>query len=185
MWELIKYLDGDKKKVVETNFKDEVIEKDGKHINPQFKNYKQRVIDYLSETTDCQAINKVKNIEPLSEKDIQDLQHILCEELGTQEDYDAISEGAPLGVFVRRIVGMNSEAVTKLLSEYLSKYNFNPAQEEFLHQIVTFVLQNGNIEVKNLIKDDPFKSMDFTELFDGNVVPVTEFVSYLHGAIAA
>lgn len=182
--DLIKYLDGPKKKAVETNFKDEVIEKDGKHINPQFKNYKQRVIDYLAETTDCEAVNKIKNIEPLNEKDIQDLQHILCEELGTQADYDAISEGASFGVFVRRIVGMNPEAVTKLLSEYLSKYNFNPAQEEFLHQIVTFVLQNGDIEVKNLIKDDPFKSMDFTELFDGNVVPVTEFVSYLHGAIA-
>ena len=113
------------------------------------------------------------------------MQHILCEELGTQEDYDAISEGAPLGAFVRRIVGLNPEAVTKLLSEYLSKYNFNPAQEEFLHQIVTFVLQNGDIEVKNLIKDDPFKSLDFTDLFDGNIVPVTEFVSHLHKAIAA
>ena len=58
-------------------------------------------------------------------------------------------------------------------------------EEEFLLQIVTFVLQNGDIEVKNLIKDDPFKSMDFTELFGGNVVPVTEFVSYLHRVIAA
>ncbi len=183
--DLIKYLEGSKKKLVETNFKDEVIEKSGKHINPQFKNYKQRVIDYLAESTDCEAVNKIKNIEPLNEKDIQDLQHILCEELGTQEDYDAISEGAPLGAFVRRIVGLNPEAVTKLLSEYLSKYNFNPAQEEFLHQIVTFVLQNGDIEVKNLIKDDPFKSLDFTDLFDGNIVPVTEFVSHLHKAIAA
>ena len=50
---------------------------------------------------------------------------------------------------------------------------------------MTFVLQNGDIEVKNLIKDDPFKSCDFTELFDGNVVPVTELVTYLHEAIAA
>ena len=183
--DLIKYLDVPQRKVVETNFKDEVIEKDSKHIHPQFKNYKQRVIDYLVETTDCEAVNKIKNIEPLNEKDIQDLQYILWEELGTQADYDAIAEGAPLGVFVRRIVGMNPEAVTKLLSEYLAKYNFNPAQEEFLHQIVAFVLQNGDIEVKNLIKDDPFKSLDFTELFDGNIVPVTDLVAYLHEVIAA
>ena len=121
----------------------------------------------------------------MNEKDIQDLQYILWEELGTQADYDAIAEGAPLGVFVRRIVGMNPEAVTKLLNEYLAKYNFNPAQEEFLHQIVAFVLQNGDIEVKNLIKDDPFKSLDFTELFDGNIVPVTDLVAYLHEVIAA
>lgn len=97
--DLIKFLKTEEQKTVETNFKDEIIEKDSKHINPQ--------------------------------------------------------------------------AVTKLLGEYLLKYNFNPAQEEFLHQIVTYVLQNGDIEVKNLIKDDPFKSLDFTELFEGNVVPVT------------
>lgn len=113
------------------------------------------------------------------------MQRILCKELGTQADYDAISEGAPLGVFVRKIVGLNPESVTKLLGDYLAKYNFNPAQEEFLHQIVTYVLQNGDIEASSLIMDDPFKSQDFTEIFEGNVVPVMEFVSYLHEAIAA
>lgn len=183
--DLIKYLTGEQKQIVQTNFADEIVEKEGKHISPQFKNYKQRVIDYLAETTDCVAINKIKNIEPLTEKDIQDLQRILCKELGTQADYDAISEGATLGVFVRKIVGLNPEAVTKLLGDYLAKYNFNPAQEEFLHQIVTYVLQNGDIEASSLIMDDPFKSQDFTEIFEGNVVQVMEFVSYLHEAIAA
>lgn len=183
--DLIKYLDAPKRRTVETNFKDEVVEKEGKHISPQFKNYKQRVIDYLAETTDCEAVNKIKNIEPLTEKDIQDLQHILCEELGTQEEYDAIAEGAPLGVFVRRIVGLNPEAVTKLFSVYLSKYNFNPAQEEFLHQIVTFVLQNGDIVAANLITDDPFCYQDFVEIFDGNAQPVYDLVTQLHEVIAA
>ena len=115
----------------------------------------------------------------------QDLQHILCEELGTQEEYDAIAEGAPLGVFVRKIVGLNPDAVTKLFSEYLSKYNYNPAQEEFLHQIVTFVLQNGDIVAANLITDDPFCYQDFVEIFNGNAQPVYELVTQLHGVIAA
>ena len=102
-----------------------------------------------------------------------------------QEEYDAIAEGAPLGVFVRRIVGLNPEAVTKLFSVYLSKYNFNPAQEEFLHQIVTFVLQNGDIVAANLITDDPFCYQDFVEIFDGNAQPVYDLVTQLHEVIAA
>lgn len=183
--DLIKYLSSEAKHIVETNFKDEIVEKEGKHISPQFKNYKQRVIDYLAETTDCEAVNKIKNIEPLTEKDIQDLQHILCEELGTQEEYDAIAAGIPLGAFVRKIVGLNSQAVTKLLSEYLSKYNFNPSQEEFLHQIVTYVLQNGDIVASNLITDDPFCQQDFVEIFEGNAQPVYDLVTKLHEAIAA
>lgn len=183
--DLIKYLSNEEKRAVETNFKDEIVEKTGKHISPQFKNYRQRVIDYLAETTDCEAVNKIRNIEPLTEKDINDLQHILCEELGTQEEYDRIAEGVPLAVFVRKIVGLNQEAVTKLFGEYLSKYNFNPAQEEFLHQIVTFVLQNGDIAATNLIKDDPFCYQDFVEIFDGNAQPVYELVAKLHNAVSA
>ena len=183
--DLIKYLSNEEKRAVETNFKDEIVEKTGKHISPQFKNYRQRVIDYLAETTDCEAVNKIRNIEPLTEKDINDLQHILCEEFGTQEEYDRIAEGVPLAVFVRKIVGLNQEAVTKLFGEYLSKYNFNPAQEEFLHQIVTFVLQNGDIAATNLIKDDPFCYQDFVEIFDGNAQPVYELVAKLHNAVSA
>ena len=183
--ELIKYLERDTKRIVETNFEDEILDKDGKHINPQFKNYKQRVIDYLLETTNCVAINKIKNLEPLTPKDLQDLQHILCDELGSKSDYEELLKNEPLSVFVRKIVGLNSDVVTKLFSEYLSKYDFNSEQQEFLHNIVTFVLQNGDIVPSNLVKDYPFNVFDYTELFEGKVEPVYALIKKLHEVIAA
>lgn len=183
--ELIKYLEKNAKRIVETNFEDELLDKDGKHINPQFKNYQQRVIDYLLETTDCIAVNKIKNLEPITQNDIQDLQHILCDELGTQADYDELLKNEPLSVFVRKIVGLNPDVVTKLFSEYLAKYNFNSEQQEFLHNIVTFVLQNGDIVPNNLINDYPFNMYDYIELFDGNVEPVYTMIKRFHEVIAA
>ena len=87
---------------------------------------------------------------------MEELERILWEELGTRDDYDHIAEGNSVGVFVRKIVGMDRDAISKMFAEYLSMYDFNEAQEEFLHQIVTFVLQNGDIEVMNLINDEPF-----------------------------
>ncbi|MBR0476785.1 MAG: hypothetical protein IJJ66_08210, partial [Treponema sp.] len=149
------------------------------------KSYKQRVLDYLAENNDSAVIWKIKNIVPITEKDIDTLQHILCEELGSEEEYEEIANGAPLPVFVRKIVGLDVEAVNKIFSEYLSKYNFNSAQEEFLHHIVTYVLQNGDIVPANIVSNAPFTNLDYTEIFDDNADAVFELIDVLHGAIAA
>lgn len=154
-------------------------------MQPQIKNYKQRVLEYLEENIDTEVIHKIKNIIPVTEKDISELEHILCEELGSKEEYDELSKGAPLAAFVRKIVGMDVGAVNKVFSDYLSKYNFNPAQEEFLHQIVTYVLQNGDIVPSNLFENAPFTNLDYTEIFEDNADAVFELINVLHGAIAA
>ena len=113
------------------------------------------------------------------------MQHILCDELGTQADYDELLKNEPLSVFVRKIVGLNPDVVTKLFSEYLAKYNFNSEQQEFLHNIVSFVLQNGDIAPSNLVKDYPFNMYDYVDLFDGNAEPVYAIIKRLHEVIAA
>jgi len=104
---------------------------------------------------------------------------------GRLEEYEEIANGAPLPVFVRKIVGLDVEAVNKIFSEYLSKYNFNYAQEEFLHHIVTYVLQNGDIVPANIISNAPFNNLDYTEIFDDNSDAVFDLIDVLHGAIAA
>ena len=185
--DLMKYLVEIKPPIKVTNFEDELVDKtaSGSHMQPQIKNYKQRVLEYLAENIDAEVIQKIKNIIPITENDINELEHILCEELGSKEEYEELSKGAPLAVFVRKIVGLDVEAVNKIFSDYLSKYNFNPAQEEFLHQIVTYVLQNGDIEPENIVSNAPFTTLDYTEIFDDNADAVFELIDVLHGAISA
>ncbi|WP_022932347.1 DEAD/DEAH box helicase family protein [Treponema bryantii] len=185
--DLMKFLVEIKPPIKVTNFEDELVDKDktGTHVTPSIKSYKQRVLDYLAENNDSAVIWKIKNIVPITEKDIDILQHILCEELGSEEEYEEIANGVPLPVFVRKIVGLDVEAVNKIFSEYLSKYNFNSAQEEFLHHIVTYVLQNGDIVPANIISNAPFNNLDYTEIFDDNSDAVFELIDVLHGAIAA
>ena len=185
--DLMKYLREEKPPIKVTNFEDELVDKTtpGSYMQPQIKNYKQRVLEYLEENIDTEVIHKIKNIIPVTEKDISELEHILCEELGSKEEYDELSKGAPLAAFVRKIVGMDVGAVNKVFSDYLSKYNFNPAQEEFLHQIVTYVLQNGDIVPSNLFENAPFTNLDYTEIFEDNADAVFELINVLHGAIAA
>ncbi len=181
--DLLRHLKPDDIQGLETDFEDTIEKKRAKHLHPYFKNYKQRVIDYLAENLDSPVINKIRNIIPLNESDIKELQRILWEELGTQADYENVSSGDSLGVFVRRIVGLEREAVSKIFAEFLSKYNYNAVQEEFLHQIVTYVLENGDIEPKNLVNAEPFSYMDYVDIFDGNPEAVYELIKRLHTAV--
>ncbi|WP_251616102.1 DEAD/DEAH box helicase family protein [Pumilibacter muris] len=181
--DLLRFLPRDVIESLRTDFSDKVELRRGEHLTPQFKNYKQRVIDYLDENFDLPVVHKIRNIIPLNSGDLRELERILWEELGTQSDYEHIACGESVAVFVRKIVGLDREAVNKLFAEYLAMYQFNKMQEEFLHYIVTFVLENGDIEPKNLITDEPFKYLEYTEIFDGNPEVVYTLINMLHSAI--
>lgn len=181
--DLVQFLEREFLVTIESNFSDSVIEKEGGNvISPQFKNYKQRVIDYLSENSEYGAVYKIKNLIPLTQKDIAELSDILCHKLGTQQDYDNIANGLSFGVFVRKIVGLEKEAVTKVLSTYLSQYNFNAKQQEFLQQVVHFVLQNGDIFPNDLYESSPFKQQDYDLIFE-NPEPLYRFITFLHNSV--
>ena len=184
--DLIKFLDRDIRAMIETNFSDEVIEiGSGSIPKMQFKNYKERVIDYLADNSDKNpVIRKIKNLEQLDSKDIGDLEHIFWKELGTKEEYDTISNGKSLGVFVRKIVGLSNDKINEVLSDYLKKYNFNSHQEEFLNEIVTFVRENGDIEPNDLYESEPFKHQEYTDIFNGNTDPVYSFIGLIHNSLS-
>ena len=184
--DLIKFLDREVRGIIETNFSDEVIDKKpGSIPTMQFKNYKERVIDYLSEHSDIPAIAKIRNIEQLNETDIIDLEDILWNQLGSRSDYENISNGKSVGVFVRSIVGLSRERVNEILSDYLREYSFNTRQEEFLNEIVNFVLENGDIRPDDLYESEPFKHQEYTDIFDGKTDPIYNFIGLLHSSVSA
>lgn len=181
--ELIKFIDREPRKIIESNFEDLTIVKEGgKTPKPQFKDYKQRVIDYLYENSNSGAVYKIRNLIQLTQDDLDELDYILCNELGTKEDYKAIANNNNLGVFVRSIVGIDNEAVVKLLAEYQQHYNFNARQQEFLHQVVMFVLANGDVEPQDLYDSEPFKHQEYTEIFI-DTEPLYNFINLLHSSI--
>lgn len=183
--ELIKFLDRDVWKIIESNFHDFIIAIDGGNPpRPPFKNYKQRVIDYLCENSEKGAIYKIKNLIQLNDDDIKELEHILCEELGTKKDYDEISNELSFGVFVRMIVGIDKERILALMAKYQSQYNFNSRQQEFLHQIVDYVLENGDIVPDDLINAEPFKHQEYNDIFE-NTTPLYGFINLLHSSVFA
>lgn len=183
--DLIKFLDREQFHIIKSHFDDEVITLEGGEApRPQFKNYKERVIDYLSDHSESGAVYKIRHLEQLDSSDLEELKHVLTEELGNKEDYDNISKGQDFGVFVRTIVGLDRESVNAYLADYFSRYSFNSQQQQFVHEIVNFVMENGDITLDDLTDSEPFKKVDYTELFNPTR-PLYDIVRFFHNSVSA
>lgn len=179
--ELIKFITT-QYRIIKSDFQDNLINKSSVHLLPQFKNYKQTVTEYLLDNYKLPVIQKIRNLEKLSNDDIVELEKILWNDLGTKDDFFNICNGESLTSFVRKIVGIDVEAVNKLFAEFLSKYDFNSKQEEYLHMIVNYVRENGDIDASMLLKE-PFAHIDYSDLFENVTDGVYAFIDRLHNPI--
>ena len=185
--ELIKYITGDELRLIDIDVSDELIDPefqpDGTVMD--IRTYKERVIDYLSKNGDDVTIEKIRNLEKLDQKDADKLKQLLWFDLGSEDEYNENANGKNLAAFVRSLIGIDQEAVNEKFSEYLNMHKLNSKQQEFINVIVKYVQKNGDIELSDLLEYDPFKSIDWTELFGGNVDPIKYAVSVLHDAITS
>ena len=151
-------------------------------IMPTFKDYRTRVEEYLARHTNTGVIMKIKSLIPLTSADVEELQRLLWQELGTKEEFEEVAKGKSLGAFVRKIVGLDQMAINKLFAEYLRQYSFNTRQQNFLNLIVNYVRENGDIEAEDLVNVEPFRHIEYMDFFDDTEV-VYDFVDRFHEAI--
>ncbi len=183
--ELIKYITGDELRLIDIDVTDELIDPefqpDGTVID--IRTYKERVIDYLTKNGDDATIEKIRNLEKLDQKDTDKLKQLLWFDLGSEDEYNENANGKSLAAFVRSLIGIDQEAINEKFGEYLNTHQLNSKQQEFINVIVKYVQKNGDIELTDLLETDPFKSINYDELFSGNVEPISYTVSILHDAI--
>ncbi len=167
--ELIKFIQKNRQKVYYTNFTDEILEvKEGTAIynSNNLKHYKKKVEFYLKEHDNMLAIYKLRTNKKLTESDLKELENVLWNELGTKTDYVKEFGDTPIGRLVRKIVGLDREAVNEAFSEFLSEEKLNVNQIRFVKLIVDYVVKNGMIENKKVFMDEPFRSVgSITSLF--------------------
>lgn len=181
--DLVKFLIATPQPIKKSNFIDYVIEKvGGEKVVVSFKNYKQKVLDYLLEHSDSTMVRKIKNIEPLTSEDISNLEHVLCHDLGTVDDYENEAKGLSVGVYIRQMIGMDNDVINEKLSKWFSEYHFNAQQQEFIQEVVNFVRQNGDINYNDLNYSKPFDQYDFTEIFN-DTNPLYNIVGMFHNTV--
>lgn len=143
----------------DTDFADEILStewNDSELENDELKNYKAKAEFYVRQHQDNIAIAKLKTNQPLTETDIENLEHILWKELGSKDDYEKEYGHKPLGEFVREIVGLDMNAAKEAFSEFLDDTNLDSRQIYFVNQIVEYIVHNGMMKDLSVLQESPF-----------------------------
>ena len=172
----MKFLEKESQKDYYTNFKDNFITiGEGEapiYGSNDLQNYRKKVNQYLKEHQDQTAIYKLRHNKPLTKQDVETLEEVLWNELGTQEDYKKEYGDTPITKLVRQIVGLDQQAANEAFSEFLNEEKLNANQLRFVKLIVNYVVKNGTLE-KTVLQEDPFRSLgSVTELFKDNIEDV-------------
>lgn len=167
--DLLQYLDPIKRKIYYTDFTDTIIETvEGAPIynTNDLQNYRKKVEFYLKEHSNNLSVYKLRNNKKLSESDLKSLEKILWEELGSKKDYEKEYGDTPIGCLIRRIVGVDRNAVNEAFSEFLTEERMNINQIRFVNLIVDYIVVNGNIDDNRVLMEEPFRSVgSITTLF--------------------
>ena len=160
--DLMRFLDTSNQEIVYTHFEDEIdndkvkespIIEYGKQAQP----YKDRVETYLRKNKNHIVINKIRTNEPITAKELEQLESFLFdgEERGSKEDFIKVYGEQPLGGFVRSILGMELNAANQAFSEFLNSGTLSANQITFVNKIISFLSQNGRIE-PSMLFEPPF-----------------------------
>ncbi|MBQ7251499.1 MAG: DEAD/DEAH box helicase family protein [Kiritimatiellae bacterium] len=155
---LIKFLPADRT-VYETDFDDEILSMDWTESELEtggLENYKARAEHYLKTHLDHPAVAKLKGNVPLNAADVEALEKILWNEIGTRRDYEEACGKKPLGEFVREIVGLDMKAAKEAFAEFLDEARLDSRQIYFVNQIVEYIVRNGMMKDLSVLRDPPF-----------------------------
>lgn len=182
--ELLKYLEKNSQKIYYTNFDDFIISEESNapmYGTNDLKNYRKKVEHYLKEHKDDLVIAKLRKNKKLTKQDIEELENIMWNKLGTSTDYEKEFGNMPVGKLVRKLVGLDRQAANEAFSEFLNNENLNINQIRFVKLIVDYVVANGFIEDNRVLQEDPFRTLgSITTLFKDNMDDARKIIKIIN-----
>lgn len=160
--DLIRYIERSNQKIYYTDFQDEVmtVAENASILNVNdLKSYGKKVEHYLKEHQheDKLAIYKLRNNKPLTKQDVEYLEQILWQELGSKEQYEKDYGDTSVTKLVRKIVGLDRQAAVEAFSEFISAEHLTLQQTQFVELIIDYIVKNGTLE-RQALQGDPFSS---------------------------
>lgn len=162
---LIKLIPKGQKKVVYTDFQDELGESTTVEL-PQvtaglnMAKFKDKARVFLKAHESHLSLQRLRRNQPLTTTDLVELEKMLVEAGGSADLINEAKEkNHGLGIFVRSLVGLDHEAAMQAFSEFVSGTTATPNQIEFVNLIVQELTQNGVMEPDRLFQS-PFTDIN-------------------------
>ena len=183
--DLVKFLMGGDNKWFSVDIEDTISDEgtiDG--ITPRVS-YKQNVLDFRSQNRNLPVLQKIYDMEQLTKADVDELERILWQELGSKEDYNKFTNGMPCGsnvaIFIRSILGVDRKNAVRRFSEFISGNELNAEQEDFLMTIISYVCENGDITKEIVVNEAPFDER--LSVFSPYMLPLAKYIDTIHTVI--
>lgn len=172
--DLIQYLDKSDKKY-ETDIDDSIIQQevsDSIKDDGGLADYRTRAEQYLHNNADNPVIIKLHMNEPLNQEDIEELQRIFWQEVGTLDEYKAAYNLKPLQTLVREVVKLDRTAANQAFDKYLEGIDVTDRQRVFIKAIVDHLVENGIIDDLSVLLQQPFRNIgSVNDVFGNDVWP--------------
>lgn len=162
---LVKLIEKSKKKVVYTDFEDELgegtpVDLPEIGIGMNMAKFKDKVRQFLKSHESHVSLQRLRRNQPLTSSDLAELENMLVEAGGSQELIDQAKEQSQgLGIFIRSLVGLDREAAKELLSQFITGTAVNANQIEFIDLVVQYLTENGVMEPERLY-ESPFTDIN-------------------------
>ena len=177
---IVPFLDKKKRKIVYTDFQDEVM---GVREEPALymlkmtgAQYEKKVNEYLRNHLDHLVIRRLRTNQPLTDADLKGLESTLVE-IGEEDGATlfsgllARSESPSLAHFVRSLVGLDRTAAQAAFSGFLGDRSLTPPQIRFIEMVIDQLSARGVMEASALY-EPPFSYLHAEgpdALFDSKV----------------
>jgi len=159
---LVRLIDKSRRRIVITDFEDSVVGEREVMLpgifspTATFETFRRKAKAYLRAHEDHIALYRLRRNEALTESDLSELERMLREAGGTDDDIDrARSESKSLTAFIRSLIGLDREAAKALFSSYFTDYGPNSDQINFINMIVDHLTENGTMKAERLY-ESPF-----------------------------
>lgn len=123
--------------------------------------YRKRVESFIRENKYQLTISKLSSNIPITADELKLLENLLFDgaERGTREDFVKEFGEAPLGVFIRSIIGLDVKAAQDAFAEFLQAGNLRADQMTFIQTIITHLTKNGTVQPAMLF-EPPFTDVN-------------------------
>ena len=165
---LVKLIPKGQKKVVYTDFEDELgetTEVDLLQVTTSaaglnMVKFKEKARQFLKAHETHLSLQRLRRNQALTAADLVELERMLVEAGGTKALIDeATVKSQGLGLFIRSLVGLDREAAMQAFNEFLSGTTATPNQIEFIELVVQELTLNGVMEADRLFQS-PFTDIN-------------------------
>jgi type I restriction enzyme R subunit len=193
---LIVFLDKGERKIVYTDFEDAI----GDHMPvyvpgyasaEEMRQYRLKVERFIRDHVDHITINKLRMNRQITRLDLEELERLLfaSEEVGSRERFEKVfGHHQGLGMFIRRLVGLDREAALEAFGEFLHNTTYSATQIRFIEQIISYLTRNGTMD-PGLLYEPPFTDIHdegldgvFGDAGANRIIHVLEEIN-LHAAV--